>query len=105
MQFITAAMNMQLIKDGGVQILVTADEKSEEWIGLFQQRGPERWLMRKLQRYSVNVSQFWFAKLKVKGDVQEVHSGIYALASPVLYHEEFGLLLEGESMAVQDLVV
>jgi len=105
-QFRTAAVKMQLIKDAGVQVLVPADEDSENWIALLQQRGPERWLMRKLQSYSVNVSQFWFDKMKARGDVDEVKAGlgIYALVSPALYHKEFGLLLEGEPMAAEQTI-
>lgn len=104
MQFRTAAMRMQLIKDAGIQVLVPADENSEKWIDLLQKKGPERWLMRKLQRYTVTVSQFWFDKMKAKGDVQEVQADIYALVSSALYHKEFGLLLEGEPMAAEQTI-
>jgi len=103
-QFRTAAMKMQLIKDAGVQVLVSADKVSEGLLEQLRITGPYRELMRKLQRYSVNVSQFWFDKLKAKGDVQEIHSGIYALVSPALYHNEFGLLLEGEPMAAEQTI-
>jgi len=103
-QFRTAAMRMRLIKDAGIAVLVPMDEKSESWIGLVKRKGPERWLMRKLQRYTVSLSQFWFDKMRDVGDVIEVQSGIYALASPALYHEEFGLLLEGEPMAAEQTI-
>ncbi|MBI1195638.1 MAG: CRISPR-associated helicase Cas3' [Gammaproteobacteria bacterium] len=104
-QFRTAATRMRLIKDAGVAVLVPMDEKSENWIDLLRTKGPERWLMRKLQRYTVNLSQFWFDKMKATGDVTEVYSGIYGLVSAALYHEDFGLLLEGEGLDARDLVV
>jgi len=100
-QFRTAAMKMRLIKDSGITVFVPCDAASERLIALLERKGPERWLMRKLQRYTVNVSEFWFGKMKARGDVREVQSGIYTLASPVLYHPDFGLLLEGEPMAAE----
>ncbi|TLS67622.1 CRISPR-associated helicase Cas3' [Mariprofundus erugo] len=103
-QFRTAAMKMQLIKDAGVQVLVPANEESEALLDQLKVTGPYRELMRKLQRYSVNVSQFWFDKMKARGDVIEIHSGIFALVSPALYHREFGLLLEGEPMAAEQTI-
>jgi len=104
-QFRTAAMKMKLIQDSGVSVLVPADSQSEIWIEMLKYRGLERWLMRKLQRYTVNVSKFWFDKMNSHGDVLEPHPGIYVLASSALYHNELGLLLEGESMAAQDLII
>jgi len=105
-QFRTAAMKMKLIKDTGVPVLVPMDEKSEKLIDLLKWQGPERGLMRKLQRYTVNVSQFWFDKMKARGDVEDVKVGLglYALVSPALYHKEFGLLLEGEPMAAEQTI-
>jgi len=104
-QFRTAAMKMQLIKNPGVSVLVPADDQSEALIEILKHKGPERWLMRKLQRYTVNVSQFWFDKMNARDDVLEAHPGIYVLVSPALYHNEFGLLLEGELMAARDLII
>ncbi len=108
-QFRTAAIRMRLIEDSGVTVLVPYcdDDGSDEGkrlIGLLRRRGPERWLMRKLQRYAVNLAPFWFNKLASRGDVLELHPGIHALASTALYHRDFGLLLEGEPMAAEQTI-
>jgi len=104
-QFRTAAMKMKLIKDAGRTVFVRYDETSEALLDKLRIVGPYRELMRKLQRYSVNVPEFWFGKLLASGDVQEIYPDFYAQTSNVLYHPDLGLLLEGESMSVEQLIV
>jgi len=105
LQFRTAAMEMKLIKDAGRTVFVRYDETSEKLLDTLRVTGPYRELMRKLQRYAVNVSNFWFNKLLSSGDIQEIYTDFYAQTSSVLYHPDLGLLLEGESMEAKDLVV
>ncbi len=104
-QFRTAAMKMKLIKDAGRSVFVRYDETSEELLDQLRVIGPYRELMRKLQRYSVNVPEFWFEKLLGSGDVQEIYADFYAQTSSVLYHPDLGLLLEGEVMSATQLIV
>jgi len=104
LQFRTAAMKMKLIKDADRSVFVRYDETSEALLEKLRVTGPYRDLMRKLQRYSVNVSEFWFAKLLASGDIQEIYTDFYAQTSSVLYHPDLGLLLEGESMAINQTI-
>jgi CRISPR-associated endonuclease/helicase Cas3 len=104
-QFRTAAMKMKLIKDAGRTVFVRYDETSETLLDQLRVIGPNRKLMRKLQRYSVNVPDFWFDQLLASGDVQEIYPDFYAQTSSVLYHPDLGLLLQGEPMAAKDLTV
>ncbi|MDX8390693.1 MAG: CRISPR-associated helicase Cas3' [Mariprofundaceae bacterium] len=104
-QFRTAAMKMKLIKDAGRTVFVRYDETSEALLDELRVVGPYRELMRKLQRYSVNVPEFWFEKLLASGDIQEIYTNFYAQTSSVLYHPDLGLLLEGETMSAEQLIV
>ena len=104
-QFRTAAMKMRLIKDAGRTVFVRYNEASEDLLEQLHVIGPYRELMRKLQRYSVNVPEFWFGKLLANGDIQEIYTDFYAQTSSVLYHPDLGLLLEGETMSVEQLIV
>jgi len=104
-QFRTAAMKMKLIKDAGRTVFVRYDETSEELLDQLRITGPYRDLMRKLQRYTVNVPEFWFGKLLASGDIQEIYADFYAQTSSVLYHPDLGLLLEGEAMSAEQLIV
>ncbi|MDQ6954050.1 MAG: CRISPR-associated helicase Cas3', partial [Mariprofundaceae bacterium] len=58
LQFRTSAMKMKLIKDAGRTVFVRYDETSEKLLDTLRVTGPYRELMRKLQRYAVNVPEF-----------------------------------------------
>lgn len=96
-QFRSAASKFRLIDDSGQAILVkyTANANNEVVVLLarLKKEGPERWLMRKLQRYSVNVSEYHFKKLLDTHEIYEIWPGIYAL-SDTLYHPTLGLWTE-----------
>jgi len=104
-QFRTAAMKMKLIKDAGRTVFVRYNETGEVLLEKLRVTGPYRELMRKLQRYAVNVPEFWFGQLLASGDIQEIYADFYAQTSSVLYHPDLGLLLEGETMSAEQLIV
>jgi CRISPR-associated endonuclease/helicase Cas3 len=56
--------------------------------------GPSRWLLRKLQRYSVNIYDNQFRALQDRGSVEEVSPGIFALTCAIEYSDEIGLLVD-----------
>ena len=89
--FRTAAEKFRLIPDDSVPIIVRLDE-SEKWISMLKSKGPDRWLMRKLQRYSVNVHKDCLRRLVDRHDVQEVLPGIYVQANDLLYDDVFGFI-------------
>jgi len=104
-QFRTAAMKMQLIKDVGQSVFVRFDAESERLLDQLQNVGPYRELMRKLQRYTVNVPQFRFDQLLNNGDIQVIRDEFYVQTSDVLYHKGLGLLLDGEAVSPDQLIV
>ncbi len=64
-------------------------------LGKLEKEGPERWLMRKLQRYSVNLPKTFFAQLEKQGDVREIWPGIYAQVGDTLYDKTLGVVIDG----------
>ncbi|MDX8402695.1 MAG: hypothetical protein R8K47_08695, partial [Mariprofundaceae bacterium] len=103
-QFRTAAMRMRMIEDEGRAVFVRFDEKSEDLLEQLRHAGPNRKLMRALQRYAVSVRSWAFDELEKRGDIEPVHGDLYALVSDALYDRKVGLLLEGEALDVGSLV-
>jgi CRISPR-associated endonuclease/helicase Cas3 len=73
-------------------------------IGRLKKEGPERWLMRKLQRYTVSLPEYQFKKLLGNGDVREEYPDMYAQTSDALYHAELGVLLEDTNLDPNALI-
>lgn len=92
--FYTAAQKFKLIDEKQYTPLIVRYEEGEGLIGLLKSKGPERWLMRKLQRYVVNLPVYVHKKLRNEGTVTEVHQGIYIQESGAMYHPELGLCPE-----------
>ena len=103
-QFRTAAQRFRLIDESGYQSVIVRYDDSPGLIGRLQKEGPERWLMRRLQRYTVSLPKHQFQKLSNNGDVTEVWRGMFAQTSDVSYHPELGLLVDGTSPDPSDLV-
>jgi len=110
-QFRTAAKKFRIIDDTGVNVLVRyrrfeEDDEVDMLLNILGGEGPSRWLMRKLQRYSVNVSRFHFDRLKDEFLVEEVWPDIWAQAEGApLYDLTLGLRLGDAEPAAKDLVV
>ncbi|MBF0292331.1 MAG: CRISPR-associated endonuclease Cas3'' [Nitrospinae bacterium] len=93
-QFRTAADKFRLIDDRETQsVFVRYNKESDDLINLLKSAGPERWLMRKLQRYSVTLYRHDFNRLLKNSDIAEIHPGMYAQVSTSLYDKKTGLLL------------
>ena len=117
LQFRTAARRFRIIDDSGQAILVRyypiKDEKTGELdrtinslLGKLKNEGPSRWLMRKLQRYSINVSDWHFQRLRDDVQIEEIWPGIWAqMADTTIYDPVLGLALETDAPAAADLVV
>lgn len=104
MQFRTAAKKFQLIDDAKSQSILVWYGESRILIGKLQKEGPERWLMRKLQRYSVTMPRSVVAKLIETREVQEVCPGIFAQIVDTLYDDQIGVVMQGE-LVVEQLVI
>jgi len=104
-QFRSVAAKFNLVDESGYQpVFVPYGEESPALLGKLKKDGPERWLMRKLQRYSVSLPQYQFKKMLERGDVREIWPGMFALSSAALYHEDLGILLNDDNLNPASLV-
>lgn len=103
-QFRTAASRFRLIDDKASQPVLVWYGESRPLIEMLAKDGPERWLMRKLQRYCVNLSRKIVDKLITTREVREIRPGIFAQAVDTLYDNEVGVMLTGE-LAPEQLVI
>ncbi len=96
--FRTAANKFQLIKEEGQTAvivhygeshnLITALEASQN-MEPHQRRG----ILRRLQRYTVNIREQECRKLMTSGDIREIFEGCHIQQTDTLYHSQLGLLL------------
>jgi len=103
-QFRTVADKFRLIDDSAYQTILVRYGNNDALLGKLEKNGPERWLMRKLQRYSVNLPKYLFAQLEKQGDVREIWQGIYAQVGDSLYDKSLGVVTDG-NIAPDDLTV
>jgi len=93
--FREAAEKFRLIDEAAyVPVLVMYGERSPSLLELLRRQGPERWLMRKLQRYVVNLPRHVHGRLLAEGGIEEVHPGVFIQGHGGLYHEQLGFCAE-----------
>ncbi|MBU0995907.1 MAG: CRISPR-associated helicase Cas3' [Proteobacteria bacterium] len=100
--FRTAAKEFNLIEDVSQPLFVKYGN-SQIWMDELRRIGPTRNNVRKLQRYTVNVSKRDFEKMNSEGMVEELWPGFWAWLGP--YDSCHGLDLFGRGWAPEDLVV
>jgi CRISPR-associated endonuclease/helicase Cas3 len=88
--FLSAAQKFKLIDDKQYAPVIVCYEEGERLIEMLKKLGPERWLMRKLQRYVVNLPKYVHAKLYKEYAIIEAHPGIYIQVNRAMYHPELG---------------
>lgn len=104
--FRTAAEKFKLIADENTAAVIVryydkTDQNEcessdiEKWINTLKRDGPDRWIMRKLQRYTVSISKKDAERLFAQGDIEELFPGLYGQVSDLLYHDQLGLVTEG----------
>jgi CRISPR-associated endonuclease/helicase Cas3 len=100
--FRTAADKFKLIQDEDTAPVIVRfrgldgnDDTVIELLNILKKHGPERWLMRKFQRYTVSVHSREVMKLLSQGDVEEAIPGLYVQVSDWLYHPHLGLNPDG----------
>ena len=95
--FRTAAEQFQLIDDRDTALVVVRYEERRDdidaWLATLASRGPERWLMRKLQRFTVSIRQRIAGKMLSQGSLTlSIVPGLYVQADAAgLYHPALGL--------------
>lgn len=87
--FRTAARKFQLI-DEAAQAPVIVRYENDDLFALLERQGPDRWLLRRLQRSVVNLPRYLHQKLLADGAIRELHQGIFVQAHGALYHPDLG---------------
>jgi CRISPR-associated endonuclease/helicase Cas3 len=110
--FRTAAQKFKLVEDEDrVPVVVLyrglegSDDSVDKWLATLRKEGPQRWLMRKLQRYTVNIHSREALKLQDQGDIEEVMPGLYVQVGDWLYDESLGLVASESPKARKACIV
>lgn len=102
--FRTAAYKFKIIDDARhAPVLVNYGEGSK-LIEQLRKKGPERWLLRKLQRYIVNLPRYLLEKLIQSGEIEMPFEGIFVQSSIGRYDQATGLCYGG-AIEPDDLIV
>ena len=94
-QFATAARDFRLIDDKNAQTILVEYKEGSDLIQLLKRKGPEPWLMRKLQRYTVSVNERDFEEIRKAGLIVELH-GCWIQDYSKVYNQHSGLQLKGK---------
>lgn len=106
-RFREAAEKFRLIDNDGLPVIVRWGD-SPDLIDQLDAGKPNRWLLRKLQRYTVNAHPDCLRRLLAQGDVREALPGLYVQTNDLIYDETFGFLgcaKDATAYAAQDLVI
>ncbi|HEY3326814.1 MAG TPA: CRISPR-associated helicase Cas3' [Novimethylophilus sp.] len=98
--FRTAANRFRLIDEEGQTAVVVRYGDSPALIAALQAGGnmephQRRGILRRLQRYTVNIRERECKKLMASGDVREISPDVFVQASDGLYHPDIGLVVDG----------
>lgn len=99
--FRTAAEKFQLIdEEGQTAVIVRYGENASLIAALESSQNLEshqrRGILRKLQRYTVNIREHESKKLLESRDIREIYPGAHVQSSDTLYHPQLGLLMSKE---------
>lgn len=103
--FRTAAAKFHIIDESQYAPVFVRYGDSAGLLGKLAKTGPERWLMRRLQRHVVNVPRYLLEKLQKSGEVSEPYPGVYIQTTLGLYDEAIGLVCDRQQLSPDDLVV
>jgi CRISPR-associated endonuclease/helicase Cas3 len=104
-QFREAAHAFRMIDDQASAAVFVRYGENEALLRSLLAAGPKRDIMRRLQRYTVNVPRRVLRSLLEKGFIEEPHPGLYLQTMPSLYREDIGLDYDHEGLAPEDLVI
>jgi CRISPR-associated endonuclease/helicase Cas3 len=100
--FRSAAAKFQIIDGSKYQSVLVRYGEGSELIELLRQVGLERWLMRKLQRYVVNLPKYVHSRLVVEGSIHEVYPGVFIQENSNLYDSVLGFCPDKSLLAEPD---
>lgn len=103
--FRTAAKNFRIIDESGQAPVLVRYGEGGRLIECLKKTGPERWLMRRLQRYVVNLPVYVHKSLLESGTIREIFQGIYAQEHGALYDDKLGFCPEKKAVYEPDELI
>lgn len=104
--FRTAARKFKIIDDARQASVIVAYGAGAELIAELERREPDRYLMRRLQRYIVNLPRYLHDKLVSEEAIRMIHDGIYIQGHSAMYDEQIGFCPDRSAVyAPDDLIV
>jgi len=100
--FRTAAEKFRLIDEGTYAPVLVHYGEGSRLIECLRRQGPERWLLRQLQRYVVNLPRHVHGKLVTEGAIEEVHPGIFVQGHGNLYDKHIGFCADRSMIYAPD---
>lgn len=91
--FRAAATKFKIIDDSEQKTVLVPYRKGKQLIDILKIDGPDRQLLRKLQRFAVSIGKQQFDCLKKAQTITEPYPGIFVLSSGRGYSRQLGLLL------------
>ncbi len=91
--FRTAAERFRMIDDAAKSVFVPYDHKSARLIEQLRREGPSRWLLRRLQRYTVSVFEPTYRQM-LGHDIEELPGEYAVLINPDSYDKHLGLRVD-----------
>lgn len=88
--FRTAARKFKLIDDSRQESVIVSYREGESLIRELERREPDRYLLRQLQRYVVNLPKYLHERLLKDGAIRQIYPGIYIQALSSMYDENMG---------------
>lgn len=104
--FRTAARKFKIIDDSRQASVIVAYGPGTELISELERREPDRYLMRRLQRYVVNLPRYLHDRLVSEGTIRMIHDGIYIQGHSAMYDKQIGFCPDRSAVyAPDDLIV
>ena len=102
--FRSAAAAFKLIDDENQRAVYVRYGESDALLDQLAQKGPERWLLRKLQRYSVSLSVRTVDEMMRCGDIAFAYQDDFLTLTSTALYGKFGVVLPVNQPAPPDLV-
>lgn len=98
-QFRTAAQRFKMIEDKDTVSVIVRYGDNDSLLNVLAKGEPDRWLLRKLQRYTVTLYKYQLERMLHRREIAEICQGFYAQSEAGIYHVALGLLPEPELTA------
>ena len=103
--FRSAAMKFHIIDESLYAPVIVTYKDGQDLIKILETSKPERWLLRRVQRYVVNIPRYLHDKLLTEGVIRELHPGIYAQTVSSSYDEDLGFCPDRFTYEPDELII